>query len=143
MNDLRTQVRDIARRRRTVPTRLLDVAIAAILALIITGWAMHEPSRAPDVTIDNETPFDLTIKVGNAQGDNQMGFALVDAHSQTVVRAPVDQGQVWVLSFGPGGEYPIDRNALREAGWHIHVPPSVAEQMAAAGVAPSPQRSTP
>ena len=117
MTDLRTQVRDIARRRRrTVPTWFVDVAIAATFALIVTGWLMHDPSRAPDVTIVNDTPYDLTIKVSNATGEGWMPFALVSAQSQLIVRAPIDQGAVWVFSFGPGGEYSLNRSALRESG---------------------------
>jgi hypothetical protein len=140
MTDLRTQVRDIARRRRrTVPTWFVDVAIAATFALIVTGWLMHDPSRAPDVTIVNDTPYDLTIKVSNATGERWMPFALVSAQSQLIVRAPIDQGEVWVFSFGPGGEYSLNRSALRESGWHMHVPASVPTQLAAAGIAPSPQ----
>ena len=138
MNDVRTQLRDTGwlRRRRTLPTRLVDVTIAAVFALIATALAMHDPPRAPDVTIVNETPYDLTIKVSDEAGKDWMAFALVNAGSQAIVRAPIDQGAVWTFSYGAGGRYTIDRSALREAGWRIHVPASVAQRLAAAGIAP-------
>ena len=144
MNDLRTQVRRTGHRRRpAVPTVLLDVAIAATFALVITSWLMHDPSRTPDVTIENETAYDLTVKVSDATGEHWMGFAIVNAGSQFTVRAPIDQGAVWIFSFGPGIEYSVDRSALRESGWRMRVPASVPERLAAAGVAPAPQRRQP
>lgn len=144
MNDLRTQVRKTGhRRRRAVPTALLDVAIAATFAIVITSWTMHDPSRTPDITVENETPYDLTVKVSDATGERWMAFALVNAQSQFTARAPIDQGSRWVFSFGPGIEYSVDRSALREAGWRIRVPESVPERLAAAGVAPAPKRSQP
>lgn len=143
MNDVRTQLRDTGwlRRRRTLPTRLVDVTFAAVFALIGTVLAMQDPPRAPDVTIDNGTPYDLTIKVSDEAGQDWMAFALVSARSQAIVRAPIDQGAVWTFSYGAGGEYRIDRSALREADWRIRVPASVPQRLAAAGIAPSPQRS--
>ena len=143
MNDLRTQLRDTGwrRRRRTLPTRLVDVTVAAAFALIVTALAMSDPGRAPDVTIDNDTPYDLTIKVSDATGREWMAFALANAQSQTIVRAPIDQGSTWIFSYGVGGEFPIDRSALQESGWRIRVPPSVPDRLAAAGIEPSPQRN--
>ena len=143
MNDLRTQTRDTGwrRRRRTVPTRLVDVTAAALFAVVVTAFVVQSPSRAPDVTIDNPTPYDLTVKVSDRSSDDWMGFALVDAQSQTVVGAPIDQGSEWILDFGDGREYPIKRSVLRDAGWRLRVPDEVADRLAAAGVAPSPQRN--
>ena len=143
MNDLRTQLHDTGwrRRRRTLPSRLVDVTVAAAFAMVITALAMHDPPRAPDVTIDNETPYDLTIKVSDAAGEDWMAFAVVDAQSQHIVRAPLDQGSVWTFSYGAGGEYSISRSSLQDAGWHIRVPANVPERLAAAGIAPSPQRN--
>ncbi|MEO5837417.1 MAG: hypothetical protein ABIQ73_05760 [Acidimicrobiales bacterium] len=145
MNDLRTQLRDTSwrRRRRTLPTRLIDVTVAAVFAMIVTALTMRDPPRAPDVTIDNETPYDLTIKVSDGAGKSWMAFALVNAQSQTVVRSPIDQGSQWIISYGLGGEFPIDRSALQDAGWRIHVPNVVPERLAAAGVTASPRRSKP
>ena len=143
MNDVRTQLRDTGwlRRRRTLPTRLIDVTFAAVFALIATAVAMDDPPRAPDVTIVNESPYDLTIKVSDEAAEDWMAFALVNAGSQTIVRAPIDQGVVWTFSYGDGGKYSIDRTALQEAGWRIRVPVSVPQRLAAAGIAPSPQHS--
>ena len=143
MNDLRTQLRDTGwrHRRRTLPTRLVDVTVAAAFALIVTVVAMHDPRRAPDVTIENDTAYDLTIKVSDAEGKDWMAFALVNAKSQALVRAPIDQGSTWIFSYGAGGEYTLDRSALQESGWRIRVPPSVPDRLAAAGIEPSPQRS--
>jgi hypothetical protein len=143
MNDLRTQVRDTGwrRRRRTVPTRLVDVMVAAAVALTVTAVAVDSPSRAPDITVDNETAYDLTIKVSDRAGDDWMGFALVNARSEVVVRAPIDHGSSWIFSFGAGGEYSIDRADLEQAGWRMRVPEAVGERLAAAGVTPSPQRN--
>ena len=141
MNDVRTQLRDTGwlRGRRTLPTRLIDVTVAAVFALIVTALAVHDPPRAPDVTIDNGTAYDLTIKVSDEAGRDWMAFALVSAGSQTIVRSPIDQGAVWTFSYGAGGEQRIERSALRDAGWRIRVPDSVPERLAAAGIAPSPQ----
>jgi hypothetical protein len=145
MNDLRTQVRDTGwrRRRRTVPTRLLDVTVAAVFAILATALAMQNPDRAPDATVINESPYDLTIKVSDEAGEVWMAFALVNAQSQTIVRAPIDQGDVWTFSYGAGGEYQIDRSALEEAGWRIRVPAGVPQRLAAEGIAPAPQRNQP
>ena len=145
MNDLRTQLRDTGwrRRRRTLPTRLIDVTFAAVFALIATAVAMHDPPRAPDVTIDNETPYDLTIKVSDEAGKDWMAFALVNAGSQTIVRAPIDQGAVWTFSYGAGGEYrSTDPLCERPAG-EFACPPACPQRLAAAGIAPSPQRNQP
>ena len=143
MNDLRTQLRGTVwrRRRRTLPTRLLDVTVAAVFAVIVTAVSMHDPPRAPDVTFTNDTPYDLTIRVSDAAGDDWMAIALVNAQSQLIVRAPIDQGAVWIFSYGSGGEQRFDRSALQAAGWHIRVPASVPARLAAAGIEPSPQRN--
>lgn len=142
MNDLRTQLRDTGwrRRRRTLPTRLIDVTVAAVFAMIVTVLAMQDPSRVPDMTIDNQTPYDLTIKVSDEAGEVWMAFALVSAGSQTIVRSPIDQGSVWTFSYGAGGEYPVTRSALQEAGWRVRVPAGVPQRLAAASIAPSQQR---
>jgi hypothetical protein len=142
MNELRTKARVTSwrRRRRTVSTRVVDVVIAAVFAVVVTAFAIDSPSRTPDITIENGTPYDVTIKVSDGDGDEWMGFALVDAQSEVIVRSPVDHGSEWTLSFGRGGEYPVTRSELEQAGWRMRVPDAVAERLAAAGVAPSPQR---
>jgi hypothetical protein len=142
MNDLRTQTRDTGwrRRRRTVPTRLIDVTAAGLFAIIVTAIAIQGPTRVPDITIDNPTPYDLTVKVSNGDGDEWMGFALVNARSATLVRAPIDQGSEWILDFGAGGQFTVERSAIRDAGWRLRVPDDVAQRLEAAGIAPSPQR---
>ena len=143
MNDLRTQTRDTGwrRRRRTVPTRLVDVAAAGLFALIVTAISVQGPTRAPDITIDNPTPYDLTVKVSDDGGREWMGFALVSAQSTTLVRAPIDQGSIWTLDFGTGVQYPVGRSEIRDAGWRLRVPDDVAQRLEAVGVAPSPQRN--
>ena len=143
MNDLRTQTRDTGwrRRRRTLPTRLVDVTAAALFSVIVTAVSVQSPSRTPDITIDNPTSYDLTVKVSDGSGVDWMGFALVDAQSQTVVRAPIDPGADWILDFGDGREYPLARSVLRDAGWRLRVPEEVGERLADAGIAPSPQRN--
>jgi hypothetical protein len=142
MNDVRTQVRDAGRRRlRAFPARLIDVTVAAVFAIAVTSFVLHDPRRTPDVTIENDTPYDLTIGVSDATGLRRMGFALVNAQSKFTAHAPIDQGAVWTFSFGPGGEYRVDRSALRDAGWRIRVPASVPDRFAAAGIAPAPKRT--
>ena len=140
MNDLRTQIRDARQsRRRAIPLRLIDVTVAAVLALVVTGLVMHDPSRTPNVTIENDTPYDLTVQVSDGTGQHWMAFALVGARSEFTIHEPIDQGDIWILRFVQGGEYRIDRSALRDAGWRIRVPDSVSAKLAAAGIAPSPQ----
>ena len=143
MNDLRTQARDTGwrRRRRTLPTRLVDVVAATLFALVVTVVLVDEPSRTPDITIENDTPYDLTIKISDRNGDDWMGFALVDAQSEVVVQQPIDHGAQWILSYGVGGEVAIERSDLERAGWRMRVPDAVAARLAAAGVAQSPQRN--
>jgi hypothetical protein len=143
MNDLRTEVRDTGwrRRRRSLPTRLVDVLIAATFAVAVTALSVGGPSRTPDITVENDTPYDVTIKVSDRNGDDWMGFALVDARSEVVVGAPIDHGSEWILSYGVGGESTISRAELERAGWRMRVPDAVGDRLAAAGVAPSPQRS--
>jgi hypothetical protein len=143
MNDLRTQSRETGwrRRRRTIPTRLIDVVVGALFALAVTAVAVDSPSRTPDITVENSTPYDLTIEVSERDGDDWMGFALVNAHSEIVVGKPIDHGPQWTFRFGAGGNYTVERSALEAAGWRMRVPDDVGDQLAAAGVAPSPQRT--
>ena len=141
MNDLRTQVRDAGQGRRcALPARLIDATVAAVFALVITSLVMHDPTRTPNVTIENDTPYDLTVRVSDATGRHWMGFALENAQSTFTVQHPIDQGAVWIFSYGQGGEHRVERSALRDAGWSYRVPASVADRMADAGITPSPQR---
>ena len=97
--------------------------------------------RAPLLPPANPRLVSDVINVSDATGQRWMGFAIVNAQSQFIVHAPIDQGDVWVFSFGAGGEYSIDRSALRDAGWHMRVPDSVLARLDAAGVVRPPQRT--
>jgi len=75
---------------------------------------MHDPSRAPDVTVVNETPYDLTIKVSDEAGKDWMApsFALVNRSSK-----PSFARRSIKVRFGVQlrrrGEYRIDRSPAR------------------------------
>jgi len=138
MNDLRIRVPGVSSRRAITLRPIVDVALGAVVAVALTIWAVRGPQRAPDVVLENDTAYDLTVTVSDVARQHWTDFALVGAHSQVTVRNPVDEGAQWILNFGAGGDYPIDRAALRDAGWHIRVPAAVGDRLAAAGITAPP-----
>ena len=105
--------------------------MAAVLRLLS---ACTGPAPAvEEVTIVNETAYDVEVEVGTAEGDVWLPLARVEARSTGSAREVIDQGDVWVFRFRHWGE-PVEemsltREGLQGEGWRIEVPETVAERL--------------
>jgi hypothetical protein len=129
--------------RRVVASVWFDLAVATatscLLALAVGLFAL--PATVDELSFENPTPYDVSIAVSRP-GDDGWQPVLTVGHGRTGSTGDVvDQGDVWRFRFRgqgrPAGDLTITRAELEHAGWHVTLPDSVGERLAAQG-APLP-----
>lgn len=112
-----------------------------LLVLLLSACSGAAPA-VEEVTIVNETDYDVEVEVGADEDDGWLPLARVDARSTGSAREVFDQGDVWVFRFRHWGE-PVEemsltREELDREGWRIEVPEKVAERLEQLGRPPAP-----
>ena len=140
---------------RTMPTasrarlRLLDsvtfyvaFAVAVPALLVGTTGVLDSPDVVDEVTFENSTRFDVTVRVDNPDRDAWMPVVTVRHGTSISVVDVLDHGDVWRFRFEAqtlsGGELALSRRQLEARGWHVVVPKAVGDALTEAGAPPSP-----
>lgn len=115
--------------------------VVASLVLLLSACSGAAPT-VEEVTIVNETAYDVEIEAGAGEDDGWLPLARVDARSTGSARDVIDQGDVWVFRFRHWGEsveeMSLTREELQREGWRIEVPETVAERLEQLGRPPAP-----
>ncbi len=110
--------------------RFLPGTIAFLI--LLPACAAAAPT-VDEITILNQTAYDLDVEVSGARRDGWLPVASVDARSEGVAREVLDQGDVWVFRFRyqgePVGEASLARAELEAGGWRVEVPQTVGERL--------------
>lgn len=131
------------RRRRRVDRELLLVAVAAAVA-VAAGWTVTRPAEKVErLTVDNPTPWELTVQVGPRPPDAWTTLGVVPAQGSWTVEDVLDQGDSWVVRFAVAGRESepvrVSRADLRRDGWRVAVPRQVAQSFRSLEVPPTPR----
>ncbi len=131
---------------RSTPLRDSQRAIgvflgAAVLAVLLVAPALDPGPFVPRLTVENPTPFEITVEVAGGDRQGWSDVATVRREVEEVVEEIADVGSTWVFRFSyagmEGGEVAVSRSDLRDAGWRLAIPGDVGEALTAAGFVPS------
>ena len=122
---------------------LLLVVVAAIgLLLLVASCA--EDEGIDRVTIVNPTPFDVEVKLSDANKESWLILGQAPHESSSVNEMVADMGPTWVFRFHYAGEtvgeLTLAREELERARWSFEVPSDVAARMRKLGFEPPPDR---
>lgn len=127
--------------QRTLPFLNRDVALialAAIIAVLLTTTVTAPPATVDRLTIRNDTPWHLSLTVGTADTSDRTALPIVLAGSTNAVADVLDQGDDWIVEVRVGGvdaaTIEVTRGQLQAAGWELVIPDSAARRLEAAGV---------
>ena len=136
-------------RRPSDPRRRLGLAAATIVgltAVLALASAMQAAATVDEVTIVNESPYDVHVEV-RRPGGPVLGLGTVPRERSTRFTTVLDQGDTWSFAFSAGGEdggtVEVGRTALERDGWSLVVPATAASRLERAGLPPSPATRTP
>lgn len=114
---------------------------AAVVSVLLLAPGLSAGPFVPQLTVDNPTPFDVTIELTDGDRSGWSDVGTVRRETGDVVEEIADPGATWVFRFSyagmEGGELTIPRSDLRAGGWQLTIPPEVGENLAAAGFVPS------
>jgi hypothetical protein len=124
------------------------VVLAALVAVASFGSlavAMEGPAFVDEVTVVNESPFDLHVDVRGEDGP-VLGLGIVPRGRSTRFTSVLDQGGTWSFSLRAGGKdggtVEVPRSSLERDGWTLTLPATVASRLERAGLPPSPATRT-
>jgi hypothetical protein len=135
--------------RRTAPPppafnpAFIAIAVAAVLlVLFLLSGVGKGPSMISQVTVVNQTPYQVTVNVaGSAKGETT-ALGIVGPKATAQFGQVVDEGPTWYvgLTSGPvsGGTLVLSRQDLVANGWRIVIGPDIGARLGAAGLAPPP-----
>jgi hypothetical protein len=128
--------------RELVHSELTAVVCAAVAALFVGVFGVHNPSFVPRVTIVNDSELDIGVDVAAAGSDGAMWLGIVETGTAKTTVDVLDQGVEWVLTFRSqglaGGELRVSRRDLEAAAWRVTIPNEVIAHLRDQGAAPSP-----
>jgi hypothetical protein len=143
-------VTSLTMRGRQVRTRLYDPALVAQLAIAVlaagTLWfasgTLALPART-DVTVVNDTDYDIDVAV-HARGEDALTvFGRVDRGDTRTQPNLLDPGDAWVIAFRHGatdlGELRLTRDELDDLDHTVEIPPDVIRRARSLGLQPSPE----
>jgi len=126
-------------RRRDTPLFVAAAVVLVVLYLLV-GSQLREPATVDQVTVVNPTDYGLEVSL-LAGSDSRYDLGWVWDHSERDLRDVADVGDTWTFRFRyagvVAGEQTTTRAELAANGWRIQIPTAVADQLAAAGVAPA------
>jgi hypothetical protein len=135
-------------RRRPDARRGAEVAAAALLAVLAfaaLAAALRGPAFVDEVTIVNDSPFDVHVDV-RAPGGRVLGLGTVPRGREMRFTSVLDQGDTWSFSFSSGdddgGRVDLARRALERDGWRLTIPATTESRLERAGLSPAPETRT-
>lgn len=123
--------------------RISVLAIIALAALFVPlSRALQPPEFLERITIENDTEYDLSVKLRDSLDGPVLGLGVTTAGSTKEVQSVLDPGDTFVFDFSYGGvaaeSIIIDRSTLEESGWRIAIPAATAAPLRDAGIPPPP-----
>ena len=139
--------RPLVHRRPGTGQRLGVVAavVLALLALVALAAAMRPPTFVDEVTVVNESPFDVHVEV-RRPGGPVLGLGTVPRDREIRYTSVLDQGDTWSFVFSSGGEdggtVEVPRRSLERDGWRLTIPATTTTRLERAGLPPAPATRT-
>ena len=94
--------------------------------VLVLGACSVPPPTVAQITIVNQTRYDLDVEVNGGDGGPWLPVAIAEAGTTDSTQEVVDQGRVWIFRFrhwgDPIGELSLTRAELEGSGWRIQVP---------------------
>jgi hypothetical protein len=131
---------------KAVPVRslVLWVGLAVVIGAIavLAATAMRGPKFVSSVTIDNPSPYVVSVDVAPANNSEWTQLTAISPGTTTSVSQIVDQGQTWVFRVASagvdGGTFTVSRSDLASAGWKVTIPSSITARLRAQNVPDAP-----
>ena len=131
---------------KVVPVRslLLWGALAVVIGMValLTAAALRGPKFVSSVTIDNPSPYVMTVDVAPANSSEWTELSAIAPNTTTAVSQVIDQGRTWVFRVASagadGGVFSVSRTDLAGAGWKVTIPPSIVAHLRAQNVPEAP-----
>jgi hypothetical protein len=125
--------------------RLAAAALVGVIALVALTGAMQGPAFVDEVTVVNDSPYDVNVAV-RRPGGPVLGLGTVPRERSIRFTSVLDQGATWSFAFTAAGEdggtVEVPRAALETDGWTVAIPVTTATRLERAGVPPSPHTRT-
>jgi hypothetical protein len=122
---------------------VVPVLVAGIGVVLVGSWLFRGPEFVDEITIVNDTPFDVNVDVAGSDG-RVLGLKYVLAGETAVVHDVADQGDTWDFQFSYGGTdagtLRRGRSTLERDDWAIEVPQEVADVLERNGHEPAERR---
>jgi hypothetical protein len=120
-------------------------ALLAALALVALAAVMRGPGFVDEVTVVNESPFDVHVDVRSPDGP-VLGLGTVPREREIRFTSVLDQGDTWSFTFASagldGGTVEVPRNSLERDGWRLTIPATTTSRLDQAGLSPAPRTRT-
>jgi hypothetical protein len=127
-------------RARRAP--LVGLLAAAGVAAAVPLWFAFRPPATVDLEVANPTDRRVDVSVRSADEEAIVQVGSVAPGDTYRFHEVLDQGEDWVITFTAGGTMggSVEATAgdLDADDWSVEVPAEVEQQLAAAGVPPSP-----
>lgn len=125
--------------------RLAVATLAGLAAFIALVVAMRGPAFVDEVTVVNDSPYDVRVEVRRPGGPT-LGLGTVPRERSIRFTSVLDQGGTWSFAFTAAGEdggtVEVPRATLEQDGWSVAIPATTETRLERAGVAPSPRTRT-
>lgn len=113
-------------------------ALVVVAAAVLYGTSTQpSPDAVPEVTVLNDGPYPLQVRVGRPSEEGSIDIGAVDANSTRRFLEVLDQGDTWRVSLRSGtvdlGDRLVPAGELA-AGWAV--PDEVHQHLEALGVRP-------
>jgi hypothetical protein len=131
---------------KAVPVRSLvmwgGLAVAIAIVVVLAATAMRGPKFVSSVTIDNPSPYVVTVDAAPANSSEYTELSAISPNTTTSVSQVVDQGGTWVFRVSSagvnGGAFTISRSDLARADWKVTIPASIIAYLRAHNVVDAP-----
>ncbi len=91
------------RLRERLQTNGAAIVVATVFALLCALLLFDDPGRAPTLTIDNPTAFDVRVEVSDANRAEWTVLTSARQQCGATVEAPIDHGGTWVFRLQTQG----------------------------------------
>jgi hypothetical protein len=139
---LRPQNHSPVRWRGVFAQDVVVIVLVGVIAVVLAQLFVTTPARR-SLTLVNDSDYELTVEAARPGDTSWAPIAILDPRQPERVTRPIDQGDEWVLRFRSqgrsGGEVAVAREQLDQDGWRFVIPPTVAEELEAAGATPPPR----
>jgi hypothetical protein len=118
------------------------IGAAIILTFVLLSFLNKGPHKISQVTVTNNTPYDLQIDLSGQAKGSTTPLGIVSAMRTTEFPDVIDVGSTWHISVTSQGhdadDLVIPRSQLKSQGWKLVFGADVTAKLHQAGLQPSP-----